>query len=239
MSLRSLTSGMLLAAFFAAPAWGQATNLVCNKCVNTSDLDTAAVTAAKIASNAVSNAKIANGAVTAPKLAANAVNGAKIANNSVNTAKLTTAAVTAAKLAPNSVNNSKIANAAVTAAKIAPGAVNSGKILDGAVTAAKLGIKNSVYVEAAGPSTADNCNALLAALAGVSGNSATNPFVMVLGPGSYECGAQQIVMKPHVDLIGAGTSATFLKGQVDGEFITAADGAALRLLHIENNSAGR
>ena len=224
-------------------ASAQATDLVCSACVQATDL----------APNAVNNSKIGNGAVNAAKLAANAVTVAKIANNSITTAKISTAAVTAVKIGPNAVNTAKIANAAVTAAKIAGGAVNANKIADGAVssakiqnaaitgakladatvTADKIGILNTVFVEAAGPSDTDNCNALIAALAG-----ATGPAAVFLGPGTYDCQAQQVIVPAGVALTGSGQTVTSIVGSV-GTVTTEAlvevgDGGELSHLSVTN-----
>ena len=197
---------ILLPVLTATQAQAQATDLVCSECVQASDL----------APNAVNNAKIGNGAVNAAKLASNAVTVAKIANNSIAAAKLTSAAVTFAKIGPNAVRTSKIPNAAVTAAKIAPGAVNVTKLADGAITAAKLApdalFQNTLVVNAAGPSDADNCQALLDTLAGITDNSASNSYLIQLSPGTYDCGTARIQMKDFVSLAGAGPAATEITG---------------------------
>jgi hypothetical protein len=75
----------------------------------TDDIVDGAVTALKLASNAVENAKILNGAVTAGKLAADAVETAKIKDLSVNSDKL----------AADAVETDKIDDGAVTAPKLA------------------------------------------------------------------------------------------------------------------------
>ena len=220
------------------PAMAQATDLVCNQCVGTSDIANGAVTGAKLATNAVNNSKIANGSVNAAKLATNAVTVSKLANSAVSTAKLATAAVTSAKLAPNAVKTTKIANAAVTAAKLAPNSVNGTKLADGAVSGAKLGLKNTIFVDALGPTAADNCTALRTALAGISGNSASNPFVIHLGPGDFDCGSTTLFLKNNVDVAGAGMTSTRIMGSV-GTAVPAtgvlalAAGMELRDLSVE------
>lgn len=80
--------------------------------VNTAELVNAAVTAAKLASDAVETAKILNGAVTAAKLASNAVETVKILNAAVTAAKLASNAVETAKINAFAVNDTKLGNRA-------------------------------------------------------------------------------------------------------------------------------
>ena len=227
------------------PALAQAADLVCSGCVQSGDLANGALTNAKIAPNAVGTGKIANSAVTAPKIAAGSVDGAKMANNSVNAAKLTTAAVTAAELAINAVNAAKIANAAVTAAKIADGAVNQIKLRDGAVTAAKvtgasvglekLSLANTVLIEDSGSATG-NCTALRDALAGLTG-----PAAIQLGPGTFDCGADNLLVPAEVALTGAGRELTLIEGQVLGQgglLTLNGGGISVSRLSVSNDAAG-
>lgn len=81
--------------------------------VGTADIDTAAVTAIKLAINSVEEAKIAAGAVITTKIDDGAVTTVKIDNSAVTTVKINDSAVTTAKINDGS----------VTAAKIAAGAV--------------------------------------------------------------------------------------------------------------------
>ena len=206
-----LCMALMGAAVTPSPGHAQATDLVCGQCVETGDIATEAVTGGKLVPNAVSNARIANGAANAAKLAANAVTVAKIANGAVSTAKLTTAGVTRPKIAPNAVNASKIANAAVTAAKIAPDAVNRFKIADRAVSAGKLDIADTVFIEDSGDPVA-NCAALLTALGSLSG-----PAALLLGPGTYDCENNSIILPTGTSLIGAGRNLVTIVGGVDDE----------------------
>lgn len=86
------------------------------------------ITAAKLASNAVTTAKITDANVTA----------AKLASDSVTTAKIVDANVTSDKLANNSVVGDRITAGAVTETKLGNNAVATAKIADEAVTTAKL-----------------------------------------------------------------------------------------------------
>ena len=209
--------------FNVSDAFAQATDLDCSKCVDGGDIADGAVTGVKLAPNAINNSKIGNGAVNAAKLAANAVTVAKIANNAVSTSKLTTASVTRPKIAPNAVNAAKIANAAVTAAKIAPGAVNQFKIADGAITADKLGLANTVVIEDSGDDVA-NCTALRDALAALTG-----PSTVLLGPGNYDCGSNQVVLTTGVNVVGTARSAVTITGNVsDGLVALQGDNILLK-----------
>ena len=81
--------------------------------LTTGDISTAliaddAVTADKIADNAVGTAAIATDAVTATEIAANAVGASEIAANAVGTSELATDSVTSAKIAANAVTTSEL-----------------------------------------------------------------------------------------------------------------------------------
>ena len=81
--------------------------------LTTGDISTAliaddAVTADKIADNAVGTAAIATDAVTATEIAANAVGSSEIAANAVGTSELATDSVTSAKIAANAVTTSEL-----------------------------------------------------------------------------------------------------------------------------------
>lgn len=78
----------------------------------------------------VATAGIADDAVTAAKIAANAVGSSELADNAVDTAAIANDAVTAVKIATGAVGSDELASDSVTSAKIA----------DGSVTNAKLGL---------------------------------------------------------------------------------------------------
>lgn len=115
-----------------SPVYGTAANTVCEG--NDPRLSDervpvdGSVTEPKIATDAVTTAKILDANVTA----------AKLATNAVETDKINALAVTAAKIAANAVETDKINALAVTEAKIAASAVTTAKIADGAVSNAKL-----------------------------------------------------------------------------------------------------
>lgn len=91
----------------------------------------------------LSSASIADGSVTAAKLASNAVTTAKILDGSVTTAKIVSGAVDAASLATDAVTSTKIRDGNVTEAKLASNAVTQAKMADSSVGAAEL-VANAV-----------------------------------------------------------------------------------------------
>lgn len=98
------------------------------------------ITTAKLADDAVTQAKVAAGAIGATELASNAVTSTKLAAGSVGSTALASDAVTAAKIADGAVGTSALADGSVTAAKLAAdaGAGGSASLADGSVTTAKL-----------------------------------------------------------------------------------------------------
>ena len=101
------------------------------------------ITTDKLASNAVTNSKIANGHITSAKLDTYAVTNVKIANDAVSTAKIADDAITTAKLAADAVTASELANGIVDQHKLASNAVTNVKIADDAVDEANLKVSNS------------------------------------------------------------------------------------------------
>lgn len=116
--------------------------------VSAAKLASDAVTTVKILDANVTTAKIADGAITTAKITDAQVNAAKLASDAVTTVKILDGAVTTAKHADLSVTNGKIADGAITtnkitdfqvnAAKLAADAVTTVKILDGAITTSKI-----------------------------------------------------------------------------------------------------
>jgi hypothetical protein len=77
-----------------------------------------------------------------------AITAAKLANDSVTNAKIGSIAVTEGKIANESVTEAKIGSAAVTEAKIASGAVVEGKLAANAVTTSKISSNVSIQFAA-------------------------------------------------------------------------------------------
>lgn len=87
--------------------------------IGTTAISNLAVTAAKLAADAVTTTKILDGAVTTAKLGSLSIGASQLAADSVTTVKILDLNVTAAKLAADSVTTAKILDANVTLAKIA------------------------------------------------------------------------------------------------------------------------
>jgi len=98
------------------------------------------ISTAKLATDAVTTAKILNANVTADKLASDAVTTAKILNANVTADKLATDAVTTVKITNLNVTTDKIANDAITSAKIDDDAVIAAAIADNSVDIARLAV---------------------------------------------------------------------------------------------------
>jgi hypothetical protein len=89
-----------------------------------------------------------------------------------------------------------------------------------------------------------NGTALLNALAGITTASSTNPYLLKIEPGTYDIGANSLVMKPYVDIEGSGENTTTItsvissssstpKGTVQGD-----NYAEIRFLTVENTGNG-
>lgn len=80
------------------------------------------------------------------------------------------------------------------------------------------------------------------ALASIVDASETNPYTLVIGPGIYELGSQQLIMKEYVEIVGSGQNSTVLRGSVSGSttsqstssLAVGANNASIRGLTIEN-----
>lgn len=100
-------------------------------------LDTAAVTADKLAADAVETAKIKDLAVTADKLAVGSVTAGKIADRSLPGDKLQLATITAAEIAGSTITEAKLAGS-FSSSFLADNAIDSRVIADDAVLAEHL-----------------------------------------------------------------------------------------------------
>ncbi len=89
------------------------------------------------------------------------------------------------------------------------------------------------------PTTAGT--ALLNTINAITDNSATNPYLIKLGPGIYDLGTGSLQMKEYVDVEGSGENTTTITGQIDSGgsgVIRGANNAEIRLLAVRNNGGG-
>src|SRR3990170_900973 len=111
-------------------------------------LATDAVTAAKIAADAIGASELANGAIDAATFAAGAIDATAIANAAIDAATfaagaidasaIASFAITAAKIGTDAITSDKIAANAIGASEIADGAIDAGAIAADAITSAKI-----------------------------------------------------------------------------------------------------
>ena len=217
-ALQSLALMGALALLGPADAWAQATDLVCDQCVGTSDLAVGAVKGGRIAGGAVTSGKIADGEVKTPDLAVDAVTSPRIQDGQVKTPDLANGAVTTGKLAVGAVRGGRIANGAVGASKLAPDAV-FGRIFV---------VRNDPLDQVG------NCDELLAVLADITDNDADNRYTIWLEPGIYDCGTQRLFMKPFVNIRGSGQGLTQIVGSPTSEIVRGANDVELSMLRVEH-----
>jgi len=98
-----------------------------------------AITTAKIAANAITDAKIQSGGLTAGSIASDAVTTIKILDGNVTTAKIADSAITNAKIAAATIQGTKFADGAVGTAALATSGITSAKFAAGAVDTTALG----------------------------------------------------------------------------------------------------
>ena len=111
-------------------------------------LATDAITAAKIAADAIGASELANGAIDAATFAAGAIDATAIANAAIDAATfaagaidasaIASFAITAAKIGTDAITSDKIAANAIGASEIADGAIDAGAIAADAITSAKI-----------------------------------------------------------------------------------------------------
>ena len=175
-----------------------------------------------VASGSIDTAQLTNGGVTAAKLATGAVTSGAVAAGNIVTAALADAAVTDIKIASSSVQTGHIVNSAVTTAKINDGAittaklgsgsVGTGNINDGSVTNAKL-TNSSVTVG----STAISLGASATTIAGLTSVTSTTFVGALTGNAStatsasaatYSVSASRAVSSVTAETAALATAAT-------------------------------
>lgn len=88
-------------------------------------------------------------------------------------------------------------------------------------------------------------SALLNTIAGITDADEDNPYLIRLGPGTYNVGSSGLVMKPWVSIEGSGESATKIAASAGSGSLPAsaggivgADNTELRFLTVENTASG-
>lgn len=101
----------------------------------------------------------------------------------------------------------------------------------------------TIFVSGGGTAAA-NGTALITAIAGISGNSASSPFLIKLEPGTYDVAGNGIAMKTYVDIEGSGPTVTLITATRGGASInsvaaavTGAVNTEIRNLAISNTSS--
>ena len=123
------TTGYPLVAGASTPAYAQ---------LGTAGIADDAITAPKIAVDAVGAAEIAASAVGTTELADDSVTSAKIVAGTIATSDIADSAITSAKIADGTIVTADLADSSVTSAKIVDATIATGDLADSAVTSAKI-----------------------------------------------------------------------------------------------------
>lgn len=114
------------------------TSLLEDLSVTTGKINNLAVTAAKLASDAVETVKILDGAVTSAKIETSGITGTNVSAGAIDTVHLAASGVTLAKMAANSIGTVQLVDSGITQAKLASGAISTVNIADSGITQIKL-----------------------------------------------------------------------------------------------------
>jgi hypothetical protein len=109
-----------------------------NSSVNSAKIEDLSIVAADLADKTVSGDKIADATIDSTKLVAATVGVTRLKDNSVNSAKIMNGAVTLDDLAVNSVNSDKIEDLSIVAADLANKTVTGAKIADATIDSTKI-----------------------------------------------------------------------------------------------------
>jgi hypothetical protein len=108
-----------------------------------------------------------------------------------------------------------------------------------AVSGGNRPLKNVITVAKANGKFTDP----VAAVNSITDASATNPYLVVIGPGVYTI-SQTLVMKPYVDIAGCGENVTKITGEISGAtasssaIISGSNYSTLSSLTVENTGGG-
>jgi hypothetical protein len=116
-------------------------------------------------------------------------------------------AYAATQLAKNSVGTKQIRNGAVHKSDVGVGAVGSGEILNHSISEADIANTRTKYVDPAG-TPAQNGNDLISAVTSIHDSGPKTPYLVQLGPGTYDLGDTGVFLPENVELAGAGPGVT-------------------------------
>jgi hypothetical protein len=158
---------------------------------------------------------LGGGAYAATNLGRNSVSSKQIRNGHVQRRDLAGSAVTGAKVKRHSLAGSDLKT----------GTVGGRALNDSAL------FTRTKIVDPDG-TPAQNGQALLAAIKSIDDSGAANPYLVQLGPGTYDLGQGAIELPRYVELAGAGPAVTTVSSSSDN---TVADGPGdeLRDVHID------
>jgi len=110
--------------------------------------------------------------------------------------------------------------------------------VNGYYTPLPFGVR-TVLVSPIGTPT-QNGTALVSALAGITTNSAGNPWLLKVEPGIYDVGSSPLIMKPYVDLEGSGEITTIITAAslTGSGTVSAASNSQIRFVTIRNTGGG-
>lgn len=81
----------------------------------------------------------------------------------------------------------------------------------------------------------------VAAVNSITDATATNPYLVLIGPGVYRLGGGSLQMKPFVDIQGSGENTTRIVGSIDSRtsgVVRGSDDSELRFVTVENEGGG-
>lgn len=226
--------GFLLIATRPGVAWSQATDLDCDKCVNSADVATGAITSNKIRNGTITRADIAADTITGNRIKDGTIKNLDIARDTIKSSRIRDGTITTADIAPNAITSNKIKNGTIIDADIAPGTISGAKLASNAVF-------NSIIVINSDPADpGGNCAQLTATLDMFDAANTVRTLIK-LEPGIYDCSnggaSSNVVMKPFVDIEGSGQGVTTILGDsiTDGHgVIRTAANTELRFLTVQN-----
>lgn len=94
--------------------------------------------------------------------------------------------------------------------------------LENAGSGGGLAFKRAVLVSPSSTAVASG-DALRSALAGITDASASKPYALLIEPGIYDLGTQELTLKDYVDLVGFGPEATVIQGTGGSGSVDATD----------------